>query len=790
MTLAGPRKGKGGTTWPEAGGTGHLIALPGTQWQAWRHALLRTTGFPADGLDRLCAADTARCADACLAGSASREQFGRSYAQAQLHTSGQMRAIAADPLLREAIAWQNPGMLAALDGLIAAAPRGAANRRQRQRERTLARYWQRYCAKTETIGFFGPVCWASLDPAVPGVCAEPGPGLLRERRVYLEHWAVTAYADLVASRPEARRWLAPMLQPQLTISGSTILDPAQPALDLTRAEAAVLARADGRAPALQIAREAAADPSSGLRKADDVYLLLERMAARGILRWDFNLPVHRECERILRQGFAAIGDEDLRAEAEAGLDRIAAARDKVAASAGDPERLAPAIAGLEAEFTAVTGGRAERRPGEMYAGRRIYWEDATRDLAVTVGQPVLEAIGPPLAVVAQAARWLTSALAGEYLRSLREIYTDLAAGTGSAQVPLGQLWFFAQGLFYGSSQRPADRVVAEFARRWAELLGLDRDRAGGSAVRLTSDVLLGDVGRIFPAERPGWPDARIHSPDLQICAESADAIGRGDFEVVLGELHAAWATNSCAGAVAGFDDPAALTAALTMDLGGGRIHPLLPGDWPRNTARLAFALGDDSDVVLGILPAPGADPDRLLPVTALSVSDAGGELAAAAADGRSWPLTTVFARLLSEVAVEAFKLTGSGPHTPRIVIDRMVVARETWRTTVGECGLTSAAAAADGFLAVRRWRRDLGLPERVFVKIGTEVKPVFADFRGPVYVASLLHMLRAAEREGGPHVPVSVTEMLPQPHDAWLPDAAGRRYLSELRLHIRDPMHH
>ncbi len=773
---------------PAADGAGHLIELPGTQWHAWRHALLRTTGFPADGLDRLCTPAMARCADAYLAGAASPEQFARSYVEAERHTSEQVRAIAADPLLREAITWQNPGMLVALGGLVAAAPGGPVNRRTRQRERTVARYWQRYCAKTETIGFFGPVCWVTLDPAAPGVTARPGPSLLRERRVYLEHWAVTAYADRVAGRPEARPWLAPMLQPHLTLSGTTVLEPARPALDLTRAEAAVLARVDGRTAALQIAHETVGDPFSGLRKADDVYLLLDRLVGRGIVRWDFSLPVHRESERFLRQAFAAIGDERLRAEAEAGLGRLAAARERVAAAAGDPDRLAPAIAGLEAEFNAVVGGRPERRAGEMYAGRRIYWEEATRDLTVTVGKPVLEAIGPPLAVLAQAARWLTSALADEYLRSLRELYADLVADSGSAQVPLGQLWFIAQGLFYGSSQRPADRVAAEFARRWAELFRLDQDRVRDSTVRLTSEILLAEVARVFPAQRPGWPDARIHSPDLQICAEDADAIGRGDFEVVLGELHAAWATNSCAGAVAGFDDPAALAAALTTDLGGGRLHPLLPSDWPRNTPRLAFALGDGSDVTLGILPAPGADPDRLLPVTALSVSDAGGELVATAADGRSWPLVMVFARLLSEVAVEAFKLTGDEPHTPRIVIDRMTVTRETWRTTVGECGLAAAGAAADGFVAARRWRRDLGLPERVFVKIGTEVKPVFTDFRGPVYVASLLHMLRAAERQGGPDVPVNVTEMLPEPHHAWLQDAAGQRYLSELRLHIRDPI--
>jgi hypothetical protein len=34
---------------------------------------------------------------------------------------------------------------------------------------------------------------------------------------------------------------------------------------------------------------------------------------------------------------------------------------------------------------------------------------------------------------------------------------------------------------------------------------------------------------------------------------------------------------------------------------------------------------------------------------------------------------------------------------------------------------------------------------------------------------------------------VTITELLPTPEQAWVPDAAGRRYYSELRLHVRDP---
>ncbi|MFD0598460.1 hypothetical protein ACFQZ4_44350 [Catellatospora coxensis] len=121
-------------------------------------------------------------------------------------------------------------------------------------------------------------------------------------------------------------------------------------------------------------------------------------------------------------------------------------------------------------------------------------------------------------------------------------------------------------------------------------------------------------------------------------------------------------------------------------------------------------------------------------------------------------------------------------------IGRLVVHRQTWRTTVADC-----ARAADlpdeaaRYLAVRRWRDRLGLPEQVFVRVGTEVKPVYVDFTSPAYVAAFVAMVRAASRAGGAGVPLTVSEMLPGPEQAWVPDAAGRRYFSELRMAIRDP---
>jgi hypothetical protein len=390
-------------------------------------------------------------------------------------------------------------------------------------------------------------------------------------------------------------------------------------------------------------------------------------------------------------------------------------------------------------------------------------------------------------VLLRAARWVCAELAEVYLQALGELHAELAGELATDEVPLGQLWFLAQGAFYGNGARPVDAVTAAFSRRWAELFGLPVEPSA-KAVTVASTQLLQRLDQLFPSRRPGWSDARLHSPDLQLCAASVADVNRGQFTAVLGELHVAWATNASGLFVAGHRNPKELRDAHVNDVGGERLRPLLPIDWPRYTARLAFALADPSDVQLAFAPAPGADHGRTLAACALTVSRAEGQLVVRAADGRSWPLAEVFTRQLSELAVDTFKLAGDGPYTPRITIDQMVVTRRTWRTSVGECALATVVDDRERYLAARAWRRRHDFPERVFVKISTETKPTFVDFTSPLYVDSFAAMLRSAWLSHGQDVSVVVTEMLPDVDQAWVPDAAGRCYVSELRLHIRDPL--
>jgi hypothetical protein len=218
---------------------------------------------------------------------------------------------------------------------------------------------------------------------------------------------------------------------------------------------------------------------------------------------------------------------------------------------------------------------------------------------------------------------------------------------------------------------------------------------------------------------------------------------------------------------------------------GRLLRPLFASWNPHFTPRMATDLRDDYQ--LAFAPEPGADPDRLLPVMAMSVIEHDGALAVTTKDGRRWPLLDVFAILMSWVGSELFGSASPSPHEPRVTVDRLVVARETWRTTAGASGLVESGQQAE-YLAARRMRRSLGLPEKVYAKVSTETKPVYLDFTSPRYVSAFANMVRSAQRKAGDGAEIVLTEMLPGPDQAWLPDAQGRHYFSELRMHVRDPM--
>jgi hypothetical protein len=760
----------------------HLTELPGTGWGVWRDGLLRSAGFPVDVLESFAAPECATAADAFLDGAVESDAFAAAFDAATTKLGQAVYDISADPRFREAVVWQNPNALNGPTGVLRDGPAAPRNERRRRREEVVAKYAQRYSGKNDTIGFFGPMCWVTVDAGEPLVSGGHGPGLTRVRRVFFEWWALVAVAERIAADPDVRPWLRVALQPHLWVADRQLHTPNRPPTELSAAQAAVLSRCDGRSTAREVALACVAD--AGVRREADAAAILEQYAQQEIVRWEFVLPMNLAAEAALVEQVDAIGDVAARDRAREIVARFLATKDVLAAAEG-PEAVSDAMTAMQQEFTKITGLDPQHRGGETYAGRTLCHLETARDARFTFGRAVLAALAP-LEPLLRSTRWLTSTLADTYRAELTRLYKDLSTERGTAEVPFAQLWYLGVGLFFGT-HRPADAVVEEFGRRWTKVLGLDEVAPGTERLELTTAELNSAVRKEFDAVAPGWATSRLHSPDVHLCAPSAAALARGEFIVVLGEVHMGMPALDTDFFRVGHDDEDRLLAAMRADVPFSRVHPLVGPDWPRQCARNADWMYGPDDVQLGFTPAPGADPERLLPITALTVSaGAEGELVASAPDGRRWPLIEMFADFVGTHAFDTWKLAGTDGHTPRISVDGLVLVRRTWRCTVAETGLADVSGERDRYLAVRRWARGLGLPQRVFVRVGTEIKPCFVDLTSPVFTRILCTLLRSAARTGGADTSVVVSEMLPTPDQAWLTDAAGRRYCSELRLHMVD----
>src|ERR1700720_4143421 len=213
----------------------HRVALAGTSWSVWRDVALRSAGFPADMVLALCDEPLARSADLAGADPAGRPAYDQAYADATSRLSRAIAGIYADARFREALTWQNPGLAQFLRDHDAG-PGAARRSKQRQRELVIANYLQRYCLKNDTIGFFGPVGWASAGHGTAGLVVMPGEQLIARRTTYFEVWAIDKVAAEIARQGRSLGWLRPRRPGSVFVDGNVLHRPHRKPVTLADAE--------------------------------------------------------------------------------------------------------------------------------------------------------------------------------------------------------------------------------------------------------------------------------------------------------------------------------------------------------------------------------------------------------------------------------------------------------------------------------------------------------------------------------------------------------------------------
>jgi hypothetical protein len=773
-------------------------------WAFWRPAVVRAPGFDSRQGARLCAPLAAAAADRLVCASPVDENwpaYQAAFASEAARLGAEIRQIAREPRFQLALAWQNHQVIEkGIEPMLRRAEaEKSRNTKQRQKEDMVANYWQRYCLKNDTIGFFGPVGWGSLDDSVPHTSFSTRSGLVASSEIFFEQWAVDVLVDVLAAEPGMADWTPPALVPFVRLDGDRIVRPVGPPIALSPAELAVVRLVDGRTPAGNIARALREPPDGQGPSQEEVYEILGGLRGRRVLTWKLQLPMSPHPESDLRKYLESVGDPGLAASGIAKLDRLESAREAVRRAAQndhDPASFVRALSELDDVFIGLTGASPNRNGGKAYGGRTLVYHDARRNLDFTLGADFAAAL-KPLDLLLQSARWLTY----NFSQAIEAEYTIIAerlAARAGWPVNLALFWFECLPLLHKSAHAILGKLQSEFQRRWAEILHWPADQA---RVRLSQDELAESVRAAFDVPDSGWSGGRYASPDVLIAAADAEAMRRGDFELILGELHLALPTLRHSCFVSQHPHPEDLFAYLGEDNPGPRMMSVPPKeDARRLTVRTQPALTRPEDFVVALFEQT-ADPSRprLLRAADLRVDRTPDGLRIAVGSDYSFDVADVFSEMLTNLIMDRFVMFPPRAHRPRITIDRLVIARETWQFPADQLDFAATSDEAVRFAAARAWWRRESLPAQVFVKVPGETKPFFVDFTSPPYINILAKAVRRLQAgTPGPQAPsrsavagekaddavpvVQVSEMLPGLDQLWLSDHEGNRYTSECRV--------
>jgi len=782
---------------------GHLIQFPGDDsWALWRWAVLRSAGFTATKVLEVSDSEVSSSADEMLrmekitsghrvvAKDAHQtldvEDYRQTFNSARIRISHAIRKFLNDDRFLEAIIWQNRSCFHAGISSLLRQPAERLRSRDRQNEDLVVSYLQRYCTKNDTIGFFGPVGWAELSMEVGSLSMKLGKNFLSERNVYFEQWTIEEFAESLVAKNHLRPWCIPLCSPFIYLQGTTLHQAGSDSVSVDTKIALLLHKCDGSYTAADIAGELVCSKKCDFQSINEVYKLLECMRNAGWISWSLGIPFTSNPEKVLRKRLEQVEDVRLRSSSLGALEELESLRDEVEGAAGDSEMLDTALGELNKYFAHFTGKDSVRHTDSDNLGKSLVYEDCRRDIEISVGASLLEKLSPPLSLLLESTRWFSCELASEFRKIFDEVYYKLCDQRNAKHVNfsrfISEIFPIVTGKVVPES---ISRVTNDFQSKWYNILAISQTE---STMSFSSEQLREPVFDAFSTRLEPWKSACHNSFDIMIAAENINAIDEGRYLFVLGELHQCLNNLMQTCFLNEHPTPENLLKAFKADMPSPRVALVPSLKFPSISTRsnIYFASEDDFRMVVST-DAYGIRSDRVLEAENLVVEKINGNLCVRTRDASvRFDLIECLSDVLRTYATHHFQIVPSSTYAPRIMIDKLVISRETWSFSVDEVPFAFIENRAEAFLEARRWIRDHDMPRFVFVTVPVEAKPFYIDFDSPIFVNILARIVRKVERSDYDESDITITEMLPTFDQMWLTDREGNRYSSELRMVVVD----
>jgi len=682
------------------------------------------------------------------------------------------------------------------DLLAASASSGLTRRNARagDRERHLLLYLQRVCAKNDTFSEFGPTGWGKIDNEAGGSRAtstgkpekvdEPGgesinhiwgmklaprPGVAL-REAFLERWTAHAIAAVMNADPEIFAELSPRLDPNGRIDKQMfIFTESGDTTPLTSEEAGIIKRCDGKTPVHALP----ASPET-----------IRALVGKKILRCTVEVPaLEPYAFAVLREDVEKWRDGNVRAKWLSILQPIAELPRKFAGTV-EPKDRQEILDETRSRFQSLG---AVRKPGDrfLYSAANPIGEECFRECNFRIDEDLINE------VAVEAAPWIDfwrdsyAFIASRVAAGLRSVLEKTSIQNGAVPLPA-----FLRACEAAKLPLTGSGLVGLAVMAFQEVKTVFRERLRPHVGSEEYELSLDDCHVVRENfQYPKFDEYTYPSADLQIAAESIDAVARGKYQWILAELHPPpallhhcmyWAC----------PDKAALNDALARTVAGRpSFHfGFFAADFTAHTAvRLFDALLELSNFVA---PQRGNSNWRIVPPAEAEVyvDETSGDVCVRKMGTRE-SLGSFARAWVIPLGFHPFQF-GLAPHTPRLRCGRVIVQRRTWTVTREEFPAGDyTGVSRDLVLAMERLRTQKNWPRRVYIRpteqalrrSGAEgrdkdTKPVFIDLESYLFLEIFQRwLMKSGELE--------VTEMLPDPdHLLWCePD--GRRTF-ELRTLI------
>jgi hypothetical protein len=643
------------------------------------------------------------------------------------------------------------------------------NKQARAHERHLLLYLQRICAKNDSLSEFGPEGWGTIDRETSALKLAPEAGIA-QRESFLERWTAHGAATALNADPEIRVELSPRLHPNGRIENNKFVftDTGEiAALDPQTIE--LLAGCDGTAPAYSLGVEIE---------------MLEQLAKQNIIRWEVEMPaLEPHAFDVLISDIARWRETPARTRWLDLLQPIAALPAKFTNTAETQSRIE--IIDEAIERLEQLGAARKSSDRFLYSAVNPIGEECFRECGFSISENLINE------VAIQAAPWIDlwrdcyAFIASRVAAGLRGLLEKAPLQNGALPLPA-----FLRHCEILKTPLTGPAMIGLAHLAFQEVKAAFREKIHARADTPECELTAEDCQFV----RQNWQYEKFDeytypSADLQIAAQSIEAVARGEYHWILAELHPPLALLhhgfywSC-------PDKEALSRALTKTVcGQPSFHfGFFAADFTATTAvRLLDAIPELTNFVA---PQRGNPKWRTIsPAEAeVYVDEQNGDVCLRKRGSHEY-LGSFARSWLIPLGFHPFSFS-VGSHTPRLYCGKVIVQRRSWVVAQDELsGRDFTGVSRDLVVAIERLRARRDLPRFVYIRPTEEAlrrsgaegrdkdtKPVFIDLESYLFL-EIFHRWLTKSGE------LEVTEMLPDPDHLLWQEADGRRTF-ELRTLI------